>query len=128
MNNQELGIVIQRCAVVMHEDHSGYWKFEYGGDLVFVLTDESHNRMRAMTAVSDLKSIRADQWPILMAANYDRALDARYCIKDDMLWSAFIHPLNELGDSQFLDALEQVVMLAKNYGSSYASSDLIFAG
>jgi len=128
MNNEELKQVIKSHATVMHEDHSGYWKFEYGGDLVFVMTDEAHNRMRAMTAVADVSSISLDQWPILMAANYDRALDARYCVKDDMLWSAFIHPLAELEANQFLDALAQVVTLARNYGSSYASSDLMFAG
>ena len=84
--------------------------------------------MRAMTAVAEWKSVSADELPVLLAANYDRALDARYCIKDDMLWSAYIHPLTELTENQFLDALQQVVSLAKNYGSSYASSDLMFGG
>ena len=128
MDNKQLSKTISSFSTRIFEEQNGFWKFEYGGDLVYVITDESHNRMRAMTAVAEWKSVSADELPVLLAANYDRALDARYCIKDDMLWSAYIHPLTELTENQFLDALQQVVSLAKNYGSSYASSDLMFGG
>ena len=45
-----------------------------------------------------------------------------------MLWSAFIHPLQQLGSAQFRDAVEQVVTLAKNYGTSFSSGNLAFGG
>jgi len=128
MNNDQLGKLIRKTATSIHEDNPGFWKFELAETLVFVITDESHNRMRIMTPVSDMDMISSDELKILLNANYDRALDARYCINDDVLWSAFLHPLQELKDHQFLDALNQVVTLSKNFGSTYTSSDLIFGG
>jgi hypothetical protein len=65
---------------------------------------------------------------VLLGANFDRALDARYASGRGYLWSVFLHPLSSLTDSEFLDGVEQVVTLARNYGTSYASSNLLFQG
>ena len=128
MNNERLRDLIQQKATTIHEDQLGFWKFEFDGMLVLVVTDESHNRMRIISPVLELDSLPNEQWRVLMSANFDRALDARYCVNGDMLWSAFIHPLEQLHTSQFLDGLLQVVTLAKNYGTSYSSSDVVFNG
>ena len=128
MDNNQLGILIRGVAKPMLEDQSGFWKFEVDSAVVFVVTDESHNRMRIMTPVSEVESISAEQCQILLAANFDRELDARYCLKDGVIWSAYLHPLRELISSQFLDALSQVVTLSKNFGSSYTSTDIVFGG
>ena len=128
MNNEWLRELIHEHATTIAEDQLGFWKFEYDEMLVFVVTDESHNRMRIMTPVVDVDSVPIEQWQVLMSANFDRALDARYCVNGDTLWSAFIHPLGELVARQFLNALKQVVTLAKNYGTSYSSGDLVFGG
>ena len=128
MDNEQLGVLIRDAATSVLEDQSGFWKFQFAEVLVFVVTDESHNRMRIMTPIRDLDSVSGDVFQVLLAANYDRALDARYCTNDNVLWSAFLHPLRELKSHQFLDALNQVATLSKNFGSSYTSSDLIFGG
>jgi len=128
MDNERLGDLIRQCAAKMIEDELGYWRFEFDGMLVLVMTDETHNRMRIITPVADIESISTEQWQTLMGANFDRALDARYCVKDTTLWSAFIHPLAQLSAGQFLNGLRQVVTLAKNYGTSYSSGDLFFNG
>lgn len=128
MDNHQLGILIREAATKMVEDQLGFWKFEVGDSLVFVITDQSHNRMRIMTPVAELDSLSSEQLQVLLAANFDRALDARYCGNDSVLWSAFLHPLAELRSHQFLDALSQVVTLSKNFGGSYTSSDIVFGG
>ena len=128
MNNHRLGELIRQTATTVLEDQAGFWKFQIGERLVFVVTDESHNRMRIMTPVVESDSIADAELQVLLAANFDRALDARYCLNDNVLWSAFIRPLRELGETQLLDALSQVVTLAKNYGTTYTSTDLIFGG
>lgn len=128
MNNQRLQDLIRQKATTILEDQLGFWKFEFNEMLVLVITDESHNRMRIMAPVLEMDSIPDQQWKVLMSANFDRALDARYCINGDMLWSAFIHPLEQLHANQFLNGLQQVVTLAKNYGTSYSSGDLAFNG
>ena len=128
MNNKQLGALIRKAATQIHEDQLGFWNFVVGDTVVFVITDESHNRMRIMSPVIALESVPSDAFQILLEANYDRALDARYCINNELIWAAFLHPLAELNDRQFLDALSQVVTLKNNFGSTYTSSDLIFGG
>ena len=128
MDNEQLGKLIRETATAIDEDQPGFWKFEFSGSLVLVITDESHNRMRIMTPVFDVDTIPTDTFRVLLSANFDRALDARYCINDNVLWSAFLHPLRELEDHQFLNALKQVVTLSNNYGTTYTSSDLVYGG
>lgn len=126
MDNERLGQLVRKLATEMEDDQPGFWKFEFDERLVFVITDESHNRMRVMTPVTEVNEIPGNEWITLMSANFDRALDARYCVNGEFLWSAFIHPLQELSADQFVDAVKQVVTLSKNFGVSYSSSNLIF--
>jgi len=128
MNNERLRELIRQHADNIVEDQLGYWQFEFADRTVLVITDQSHNRMRIMSPVISIDEVPAEEWLILIRANFDRALDARYCVNENTLWSAFIHPLEELGSDQFLNALSQVVNLAKNYGTSYSSGDLVFGG
>ncbi len=128
MDNRHLRELIVENATKMIEDQPGFWKFEFAESLVFVMTDETHNRMRIMTPVADIGEMPDEGMLVLMRANFDRALDARYCIKDETLWSAFIHPLQVLDQQQFLNGLNQVVTLAKNYGTSFSSTDVVFGG
>lgn len=128
MNNEKLGELIRAVASAMHDDQLGFWKFDVGNRIVFVITDETHNRMRIMSPVVDLESITDELQKVLLEANFDRALDARYCVNNETVWSAFLHPLAELGDQQFQDALSQVVTLAENFGTTFTSSDLVFGG
>jgi len=128
MDNEQLGRLIRDTATKVIDDRPGFWKFELGEAPVFVITDESHNRMRIMSPIVELDSLAREVMEVLLAANFDRALDARYCANDNVLWSAFLHPLAELRSHQFLDALSQVVNLSKNFGTSYTSSDIVFGG
>ena len=81
-----------------------------------------------MTPVVEESALSSEDLRALLAANFDRALDARYAVARGYLWSVFLHPLTTLTDAQFLDGVEQVVNLAQNYGTSYTSSDLVFQG
>jgi len=63
-----------------------------------------------------------------MQANFDSALDARYCVAKGVLWSAFIHPLGALTDREFVSGLGQAVNLVATFGSSYSSGALMFKG
>ncbi len=126
MDNQRIGELIRERAETIEDDRPGYWKFEIKEWPVFVITDETHNRMRIMSPVLEIEDLPEDEWKTLMLANFDRALDARYCVDEEYLWSVFIHPLRELSAAQFMDALDQVVSLAHNYGTSYSSTNLIF--
>ena len=64
----------------------------------------------------------------ILQANFDTALDARYAIARNVLWSTFIHPLSSLSDKEFLSGLGQAINIVINYGKSYSSGALSFGG
>ncbi len=109
------------------EGGNGQWAFEVAGVPVMVLADQAADRMRIMTPVANVADFEDDEFHKLLLANYDRALDARYAINNGILWSAFIHPMSSLSHQQLDDGLEQVIRLADNFGTTYASTDMLFA-
>jgi len=52
MNNAGLDPIIRRLSSSVEGEH-GRWSFRVNGVELMVLTDETHNRMRIMTPVTD---------------------------------------------------------------------------
>ena len=127
MTNDRLdGLIRQTSKTVKGE--AGYWQIKIGGRDVLVITDARHNRMRIMSPVAAQGQLDKDELIRLLEANFGSALDSKYALRDQTLWSVFTHPLAELSDEQFLDCMAQVANLADNFGRSYASSNLTFGG
>jgi len=108
------------------EGEDGFWRGMRQDIQVFVLSDDSHDRMRIMAPIGELKELDPKVLQLLLEANYDRALDAKYALRGKEVWSVSVHPLATLAPDDFASFLDQVVRLVKNTGSSYASSDLVF--
>ena len=104
----------------------GNWQFLINKRDILVITDERHNRMRIMSPVTTQDRLNEAELTRLLEANFSSALDAKYALRDQTLWSVFTHPLGELSDEQFLDCVAQVANLANNFGQSYASGNLFF--
>ncbi len=126
MTNEKMSKIILREGEDV-EGSLGRWQFKYHEFQLFVITDENANRMRVMTPVIEEKDLEKDQYKTMLEANFDRALDAKYSIYQDVVWSVFTHPLGELTVEQFKDALNQVSRLAENFGGSYTSTDWAFS-
>lgn len=127
MNNQRLEQLIKTIGTIT-DGQLGFWRFDYEGRELVAMADEHHNRMRVMTAVATEEDLSEAEVRTLLGANFDRALDAKYATSQGILWSVFMHPLREVGEEQFLDAVAQVKTLADNFGTSYSSSTLVFGG
>ena len=127
MTNARLGELINELSNDV-KGQTGYWQFAVKERDILVVTDEHHNRMRIMTPVTAAANLDKDELSRLLSANFDRALDAKYAISSETLWSLFTHPLAELTDEQFMGCVGQVVALADNFGSSYSSIGLYFGG
>ena len=125
MNNRRIDFLIRQNAENI-DGEIGAWRFEISDILMFCITDELHDRMRVITPIANVDDIPTDVLKECLSANFDRALDARYCIHDDTIWGAFIHPLRLLTDELFLSALRQVSEVNKTFGSSYSSGELVF--
>lgn len=95
---------------------------------VTVIVDERANRMRILVPVSSSEGLAAADLLRLLQANFDTALDARYAIANDRLWSTFIHPLAELDRDLLISGLAQTVTLAQTYGDTYTSGAIMFGG
>ncbi len=98
-----------------------------GVRLTFVY-DLDANRMRVVAPVGPAADVSGQDMIRLMQANFDSALDARYAIAKDILWSVFIHPLSTLETEEFASGIGQTVNLVTSYGASYSSGALIFGG
>ena len=105
---------------------NGAWEFLVGDVKMICLTDETHNRMRIIAPIAEMKDITEEEISAAMEANFHSALDVRYAISDQIMWSAFIHPLRELSKNQVIDAISQVYSSTLTFGSAYTSTDLVF--
>jgi len=63
---------------------------------------------------------------VLLQANYDRALDARYAMRNKELWAVVVHPLATLATDDLPSLFDQVVTLVKNTGTTFSSTELVF--
>lgn len=127
MSNTRLDELIKRLDQKAR-GRPGYWTFVIDEREVLVITDERADRMRIMTPVVKAEDLDERYMFRLLQANFDSALDARYAVGRDIVWSAFIHPLRTLRDADFISGVGQVINLAESFGSSYSSGAFVFGG
>ena len=108
------------------EGQAGFWRGMREDVPVYVFSDDSHDRVRLMAPVGELRSLDPKVMQVLLQANYDRALDAKYAMRGFEIWSVSVHPLATLAPDDFASFIDQVVKLVKNTGTTYASSELMF--
>ncbi len=125
MNNTKLDAIIYTVSDKV-EGGEGQWQFKIDSLVFICVTDELHNRMRIIAPIAEEASVTPDQIKRCMQANFHSALDVKYCISDNILWSAFIHPLKELTKDQVLSAISQVYSAALTFGTVYSSGTLSF--
>jgi len=108
------------------EEEKGYVLFTYLGVKMALLSDEEHNRMRIISPITKYSNLAPNIKDSLMNSNFHLALDARYAVTEDTLYSCFIHPLSSLTVEDLNSALKQVCNLASSFGKTYSSGQLEF--
>ena len=104
----------------------GFWRGMRGDVPVFVFSDDDHDRMRIMSPIGVVEELDPDLLHVLLQANYDRALDARYAMRGNVLWAVVVHPLATLATDDLPSFFDQVVLLVQNTGTTFASTELVF--
>ncbi len=127
MNNGRLESIIHRLDKDA-EGRNGLWQLKIGNHAVTVITDETADRMRIVIPVTETSDLTEKHLYRIMQANFDSALDARYAIAKEILWSAYMHPLSTLTDEDFLSGLGQTVNLVDTFGSTFSSGAPTFIG
>lgn len=125
MTNEQLEVIIKNITTKMR-GQNGHWEFEIDNTRFICLTDVTHNRMRIISPIAEADKVTPEQMRACMDANFHTALDSRYAISNNILWSAFIHPLEELTERQAIDGISQVYSAVRTFGSSYSSGALSF--
>jgi hypothetical protein len=108
------------------EGSDGFWHGQRAGVTIYVVADEEHDRMRIMSPIGEMRKPDAGFLSILLQANFDRALDAKYALRKKEVWSVFMHPMSTLVPDDLGTFVDQVAKLVQNTGTTYASSELVF--
>ncbi|NKI31946.1 hypothetical protein [Croceivirga thetidis] len=103
-------------------------QFKINDAMLICIYDENANRMRIISPIAELKDVQEGEILNAMVANFHTALDVKYALSEEIIWSVFAHPLKQLSDEQVLDALKQVYAASITFGSSYSSTDMVFPG
>jgi hypothetical protein len=110
------------------EGDDGQWILVFDDVEMTLLSDEITNRVRVITPIVEADGLEPQELRVLLEANFDRALDAKYAIWRDIVWGVYLHPLQELSRDQLISALRQVATLRHTYGTTYSSMGLQFGG
>lgn len=108
--------------------YPGYWEMLHKNRQILCITDVNHNRMRIISPIVKTSLLDNDLLLDALTANFHSALDVKYAISKDVLWSVFIHPLKELSVVEAESAIDQVVNAAANFGTTFSSTEMIFGG
>ena len=125
MTTQAMGKLLDSYLTEL-EGQPGFWRGVRNEVPVFVFSDDEHDRMRIMSPIGVVEELESDLLHVLLQANYDRALDARYAMRGNELWSVVVHPLATLTTDDLPAMFDQVTLLVKNTGSTFASTELVF--
>jgi hypothetical protein len=106
----------------------GRWHLIYRELPMMIITDETNDRMRIIAPIVDINKLDKEVLLDCLVANYHTALDVKYAVSNEVMWSVFIHPLSPLTEGELKSAIEQVYFAVATFGGSYTSTQLLFGG
>ncbi len=127
MTPEKLKSVIAQVSDTLQQQGNSI-QFLYKQRMLICVYDENANRMRIISPIVQREEIGEEELLNALVANFHSALDVKYALSDEIIWSCFVHPLAELSEHQVSDAIDQVFSAAATFGSSYSSTTLVFPG
>ena len=121
-----IDIIQQEADTVSVQGNSA--RFLFNDAILICIYDESANRMRIISPIVEREKLGEDELLNALVANFHSALDVKYALSDEIIWSVYAHPLKELSEAQVIDAIQQVYAAAITFGESYSSTNLVFPG
>lgn len=127
MTNQKLKKILTQ-EVDSIDGFNGRWQLKLNELPMIVLTDSVNDRMRIISPIIEVSRLDEDTLLDCLTANFHSALDVKYAISDNILWSVYIHPLSPLSEQEVRNAVQQVFLAAATFGTSFSSTPLLFGG
>ncbi|MDP5103001.1 MAG: hypothetical protein NWP98_03675 [Erythrobacter sp.] len=127
------GVLEQMDAVIKALDSKATrtgnsWQFTLDERVMLVVTDTTAARMRIMTPIALIAELPEGAMQRLMQANFDTALDARYAVAQDLIWGAFLHPLDTLTQRDFASGILQTHSVGETFGTTFSSGAVSYGG
>jgi hypothetical protein len=104
------------------------WQFMLQERVMLVVTDTTAGRMRIITPIALTADMPEGAMERLMQANFDTALDARYAVAQNLVWGAFIHPLDTLTQRDFASGILQTHAIGETFGTTFSSGVISYGG
>jgi hypothetical protein len=104
------------------------WQFTLEERVMLVVTDTTAGRMRIITPIALIAELPDGAMQRLMQANFDTALDARYAVAQDLVWGAFLHPLDTLTTRDFAAGILQTHSIGQTFGTTFSSGAISYGG
>jgi hypothetical protein len=104
------------------------WQFTLEERVMLVVTDATAARMRIITPIALIAELPEGAMQRLMQANFDTALDARYAVAQDLVWGAFLHPLDTLTQRDFAAGILQTHSIGQTFGTTFSSGAISYGG
>lgn len=104
------------------------WQFTLEDRTMLVVTDPAAGRMRIITPIALIAELPEGALQRLMQANFDTALDARYAVAKDLIWGAFLHPLDTLTQRDFASGILQTHSIGETFGTTFSSGAISYGG
>ena len=104
------------------EGSSGMLHSVVDGVRIYLLSDPENDRMRMMSQIAPADRLRRRFLNVLLEANFDVTLDARYAISEGVVYGVYRHPISRLTRADIETAFTQVLALAKNFGTSFSAT------
>lgn len=121
-----LDIIEQEADTLRVEGNTA--RFLFNEAMLICIYDENANRMRIISPIVEREKLGEEELLNALVANFHSALDVKYALSDEIIWSVYTHPLKELSQAQVIDAIQQVYAAALTFGGSYSSTNLVFPG
>ena len=125
MTPDRLHSVIQKNADEVKRN-ANQWQFTIDDQVLICIADANADRMRIIAPVAKVDQISETQMKNALVANFHTALDVKYAISDNLIWSVYLHPLQALSEDQLDSAISQTYRAAITFGDTYQSTDMVF--
>lgn len=123
---EKVDSIIKEMASEIKEKDANHWVFFYKSRKLIVIYERDKNRINVVHAITRSSDVNKKEMKEILSANWYKTNDVRYSFHDGWLWSGFSHKINTLTESEFIDGIQQVFTLAKNYGTYYMSIDPVW--
>jgi hypothetical protein len=87
---------------------------------VYLVSDPTFDRMQILMPIAHAEGLDRRVLNVLLEANFQKTLDARYAVSEGVVYSVFLHPISTLSEELIRSALDQVVNLGRTYGTTFS--------